>query len=403
MRMDINFSNSEIKRKILEDKYNSIIFKTKKDPEVYIVGGYIRDTLLGRKSLDRDYVAKGNFQRILKEIADRANRKIIRIGKKGLFRIVLENGQMFDFMPFNKDIENDLSLRDFTINSLAWSPESGIIDVKNGIKDLSKKCIRMTNKKNLIDDPVRIIRAYRLADELSFSIEPETRKSLKEFGGLLEYAKSERITLEFYRIINSKNSLKTLKLLFKDGILNQIISLSFNRIVENHKAIYKLNKIFNKLPLKYIFKIDSNFSQNLLYRGLLVLEILLSGMPDNRLNKSSKINKHLEKLERANNLYIKNQKKINKELLYEIFKLSGEASFDFLILNNLIRFLPDLEKYNMMRKKGVLTSEEIIKITKKNQGRDLGIIIDYIKKAQFTDKVRCKREAIEFLKGIDIK
>lgn len=402
MSKDVNFSNSEIKRKILADKYNSIIFRTKKDLEVYIVGGYIRDALLGRKSLDRDYVAKGNFQKILKEIADRTNRRIIRIGKKDLFRIVLENGHMLDFMQLNKDIKNDLSLRDFTINSIAWSPESGIIDLNKGIEDLSKKCIRMTSIKNLIDDPVRIIRAYRLADELSFSIEPITRKSLKEIGGLLNYAKSERITLEFYKIINSKNSLKTLKLLLKDRILDQIISLSFNRIEENHKAIYKLNKIFNKLPLKYTFKIDSNFSQNLLYRGLLVLEILLSGMPDNRLNKSSKINKHLEKLEKANNLYIKNQKKINKELLYEIFKLSGEASFDFLILNNLISFLPDLEKYNMIRKKGILASEEIIKITKKNKGRVLGQIIDYIKKAQFTGKVRSKREAIEYLRGIDI-
>ncbi len=159
---------SAINRKIKSDKYNSIILKSKKNLDIYIVGGYVRDILLGREGPDRDYAIRGDYSNFLKNIASRVNGKIFTIGKKNFHRIALKNGLMLDFMPVDNNIEHDLSVRDFTINSLAWSPERGIIDLHNGIDDLVKKTIRMVKIENLQNDPVRIVRAYRFADELSF-------------------------------------------------------------------------------------------------------------------------------------------------------------------------------------------------------------------------------------------
>ena len=225
----------------------------------------------------------------------------------------------------------------------------------------------------------------------------------REISCLIKDTKTERITLEFFRILNSKNTIKTLNLLLEDGILEQIISLSYNKIKEKLKEIYKINKIFNKLPLKYKFKLNSNFTQDLTYKGLIRLEMLLVGAPFNILNKSSRILQHLKKLESANDFSKKANQHINKEILNEIFRMSGEASFDILVINNLTRFICDFEKYNKIKKKSLLSANEIIKIKKINKDKVLGSVIELIRKKQFIGRIRGKREAKEYLMKLDIK
>jgi tRNA nucleotidyltransferase/poly(A) polymerase len=140
-----------------------VILKKRKNQEIYIVGGYLRDLLIGRKVVDRDYAVKGNIKSFVKGIASDLGGKVISPGKWNLYRIVLPAGIFLDFTVVNKSIEHDLSQRDFTINALAWSPERGIIDLVRGTDDLKRKTIKMIKEENIIEDPVRIIRAYRLA------------------------------------------------------------------------------------------------------------------------------------------------------------------------------------------------------------------------------------------------
>jgi tRNA nucleotidyltransferase/poly(A) polymerase len=391
---------SEYNKKIIADKYNSIIFKSKKDLDIYLVGGYVRDFLLGRKSLDRDYAICGEFRNFIKKIASKTDGKIVRIGKMDLHRIVFKNGLTFDFMPVDKNIEHDVFTRDFSINSLAWSPERGFIDLHDGIKDLSKKIIRSLRIANLKSDPVRIIRAYRLADELSFRIETKTRNALKVLCRLIKEAKSERITLEFFRILNSKNPQRILKMMLEDGILRQILLFLYNEIDSKFKVINSINKKLNKLPLRYKVKLNDVFSQNLTYRGLIRLEILIMNSPRNhRLNLSSRILKKVSALEKAERL-IHSRKPLKKEDLYDIFSIAGSASLDCLIIHNLTKYINEMERFFKIMKKGFLSAGEIEKISGLEEGKELGNTIKILKKAQFTNKIKTKKEAVKFLKRI---
>ncbi|MEW6108473.1 MAG: hypothetical protein AB1632_04785 [Nitrospirota bacterium] len=362
-----------------------------------MVGGYLRDVLLGRKSIDRDFAAKGNLQDILEKIAAKTDGRIICIGKRNFYRIVSAKGLMLDFSPVDKDIEHDLRERDFTVNSMAWSPGTGIIDLNNGMNDLSKKIIKMNRIDNLLKDPVRILRAYRLADEMSFKIDPKTRNALKTIRKRIREAKSERITLEFFRILNSNNNIITLRTLLKDGILEQIIPLSHGKLEDKLKVIYNFNKIFDKLPLRYKVKLGKEFSQGLSYKGLLTLEILMLGSPYcDHLTMSSRINEHISLL--RNIRKFTGKEKRAREELYRIFKTAGRALLDYILINNMLKYINEYERYVRIMKKCILPTKEIMQITGLKEGKALGTVIEELKRAEFICKIKHKGEAIDFIK-----
>lgn len=394
----MEFDAKELDGKILSDKYNALIFGKKRGREIYIVGGYIRDILLRRTSADRDYVVEGPLKDLIKEVASESKGKIITIGEKDFYRIILNNGVTLDFSPIKNNIESDISERDFTINSLAWSPERGIIDLSKGLDDISNKLIKMIKMENLRNDPVRILRAYRLAGELSFRIDGKTRNALKLLSFLIREVKSERITLEFFKILNSKSRITTLEWLLEDGILECIIFLSHRELEHRVKVISEIYPILHKLPLRYQIGLENIFSQDLSGKGLLGLEILMEGSPENLLNISSKVMKNLIRLGKASK-YIAGRGKIAKEMLFYIFDTAGESSPDFLIINNSIGFLCDFERFSGIMKEGLLSTDEIIEIIKISKGRSLGRYIRMLKKAQFENKIRDNEGARTYLKN----
>ncbi len=392
----MQLGGTQLKRKILSDKYNRIVFTLGKGRDIYVVGGYIRDVLLNRRSLDRDYVVKGELARLLKSVTLETGGKLVHIGKKGFHRVVLRNGVTLDFSPLKKDIESDISERDFTVNSLAWSPERGIIDIYEGREDLSKKLIRMTDPKNLRDDPVRILRAFRLGEELSFRIDPLTRRVLRMTRRMIKQAKSERITLEFFKILNTPDPSRTLNMLLEDRVLGCLIFCNYNELKKRLKVVSKIHRICDGLPLRYRILLDKRFSQNISYRGLLRLEALLKGIPQNMFNLSSDIMKRIMRLHKADKFLHK--RKIKKEMLFDMFVLTEHAAIDFLITKNVIRFIGEYERYRKVMKRGLLKSMEILRTTDISRGPDIGHLIKMIKRAEFNHKVKTKKEAIEFIK-----
>src|SRR4030067_3654356 len=180
----------------LSDPYNYMVFNTLRDIEVYIVGGYVRDVILGKKAIDRDYIVKGDLKKIAAQIVAEADGKLIKIGNRNLYRVLLKNGISMDFTPIDVDIKEDLSGRDFTINAIAWSPRTGLIDLHGGVEDIKKGMITAIKKENLINDPVRIIRAYRISGETSLVLNETQQQILKHIGHKIKQATNERITLE---------------------------------------------------------------------------------------------------------------------------------------------------------------------------------------------------------------
>ncbi|MBL1208338.1 CCA tRNA nucleotidyltransferase [Geminocystis sp. GBBB08] len=190
----------------------------------YLVGGAVRDVLLNRtkKYLDLDFVLPHSVIKIAKNIANLYHAGFVVLdSERNIARVVFPHATI-DFAQQEGDsIEKDLLRRDYTINAIAYNcQEKKLIDPLNGQKDLKQKIMRMILMKNLEDDPLRLLRGYRQACQLNFTIESETRKAIRELTPLLIKVAPERINSEFTYLLESENGTYWLKEAFKDGLLS---------------------------------------------------------------------------------------------------------------------------------------------------------------------------------------
>ncbi len=158
--------------------------------EAYLVGGFLRDALLGRDTNDIDLAINADALEIASSLAEHLKGTFVVLDSTNkVGRVVLasphdNHGQTtIDISTISGSVESDLARRDFTINALAvklrdvvsGSASTNLIDFNNGLEDLDHGIIRSIKEKNLSDDPVRLLRGVRLAFDLGFQIEPQTR------------------------------------------------------------------------------------------------------------------------------------------------------------------------------------------------------------------------------------
>jgi poly(A) polymerase len=176
---------------------------------VYIVGGSIRDLICNRTPFDCDVVVQGDPASFAKRLASKTSGRFVELGKHGqIMRRVVTKDLLFDIMPLNgATIEEDLLQRDFTINAMAVEVSSGsLIDQLGGRRDLASKKIRMVSVEVFRKDPVRLIRAYRLAAAFDFSIDADTHKVLAQDAHLISRSAGERVREEFFKILQCAGS-----------------------------------------------------------------------------------------------------------------------------------------------------------------------------------------------------
>ena len=182
----------------------------------YLVGGSIRDALIENPLQDIDISISSNPLDTGLKIASTLKGKLISLHSPSKsFRIIVNNptnNYNIDLTQTKGDIKSDLTKRDFTINSLAipLSIQNSkatpiIIDPFNGIKDIQKKIIRLVTPNAFDDDPLRMLRAQRLAAILDFSIDNKTKIDIRKKSPKLANAAPERIRDEFLTILASKN------------------------------------------------------------------------------------------------------------------------------------------------------------------------------------------------------
>lgn len=177
--------------------------------EVYLVGGAVRDALLGRPIHDLDFVLAGDAIQLARTVADRLGLPFyILDAERGIGRIVVgdEERMTLDFARFRgPDLTADLAGRDFTVNALALPASatdlSALIDPLGGRRDLEQRLLRATSEMAFQDDPVRVIRAVRLAVQLGFTIEPYTYALLRSAAGLVGQPAPERSRDELAHIL----------------------------------------------------------------------------------------------------------------------------------------------------------------------------------------------------------
>ncbi len=211
--------------------YLSIITRLKLK-EIYLVGGSIRDILLKMALRDIDVAVPSDSLKIAKEFADRIDGSFFVMSEEeGVARVVKKEGRktlQFDFAMFKgKDISEDLSNRDFTINAMAIKIEAGglglgeVLDPYNGRKDLKDKIIRIVKPNAFSDDPLRMLRALRFASDFDFKIEDKT--TIKNLAPSLKTVSSERVRDELFKIFKNTKSHYYISLLEEYGLLNVII------------------------------------------------------------------------------------------------------------------------------------------------------------------------------------
>ena len=192
----------------------------------YIVGGSIRDLLLGHPPADYDLAVLGRPEAFAAEIASVISGRIVKLGSPGetLYRIV-SPGMMVDISQAKGDcIETDLGQRDFTINAMAYDlSQDRVIDPFGGMADLSGKTIRMVSNRVFHNDPIRLLRAYRLAAVLDFGIDPETEQTVKRDASRIRETAPERIRYELIRLFGTPNAFSHVSRMMKNGLLFSII------------------------------------------------------------------------------------------------------------------------------------------------------------------------------------
>jgi len=193
---------------------------------IYIVGGAVRDRLLGRDAYDIDIAVQGNPLKLAERIANRMHCRIIPLGPRShpLFRLVTPSYTIDISALQGNNLETDLLQRDFTINALAY--ETGthhLIDVTRGVNDISKRQIRLVSQTGFQADPLRLLRAYRLASQLDFQIEDNTLRALHQEAALIRKPAVERIQAELRAILSRSQILDWLQRMADSKILFYIL------------------------------------------------------------------------------------------------------------------------------------------------------------------------------------
>ncbi|HEX6098626.1 MAG TPA: hypothetical protein VF432_20080 [Thermoanaerobaculia bacterium] len=186
-------------------------------PRCYVVGGAIRDLLLGREPLDAD-VACDDPLAAAKTVGDR----VIRLGgveHLRAYRVVLPV-HVYDFAELlDHDIGRDLARRDFTVNAMAVDLDTGaLLDPHGGQRDLERRVVRMVDASNFDDDPLRMLKAVRMAVRYDFELDPATLDAIRARAPRINDSARERITYELSLIFAANRFRRAVELLRATGL-----------------------------------------------------------------------------------------------------------------------------------------------------------------------------------------
>ena len=191
----------------------------------YLVGGSVRDLLMERKPEDYDIVVAGDPESYARRLAALHRTRPIPLGKaeKSIFHVQGRDAAYDISRLKGNAIETDLMQRDFTVNALACDIGTGdIIDVTHGRRDLLAGRVRMVSPAIFDQDPVRLLRGFRLAAQLGFSIEEKTAATIRKKKHLIKSAAGERIRHEWLGILNQPSTKASLANMAATGMLTAL-------------------------------------------------------------------------------------------------------------------------------------------------------------------------------------
>ena len=267
----ISETDKEFVYKLVDQRFSNL--------EIFIVGGAIRDILLGINPSEIDFCIKGNIEEFKKYIDTQKDIKKIKVSEFETYKLLFKD-KIYDFsvtreesyipkgsLPkidkFNVSIEKDLFRRDFSINSIAINinkMNENVIDPFNGYEDLKNSLIKINHEESFLDDPTRIFRAIKFSKRLNFKIDANTEKNLKGSIFNLKKLSAERIKNEIEKISYEKNCKNILIELRNLGALKYFYDFDPSDIKFNVKDISNWDILIFEIVKKDIQQSDTFFS-----------------------------------------------------------------------------------------------------------------------------------------------
>jgi len=252
MEINLIMNYENIENKIIQSfkKYNWEFLLKELPLESILVGGYIRDLLLGNRNklLDIDIVVPDNALDICKKISEKFNCRFVVLDEtRNVGRIIFKDFVIDIASRVGETIFEDLESRDFTINSIGFHlNQRKIIDPQNGLIDLNLMKLNCPNKNNLIEDPLRILRFFRFYSEYNFEFDVSLINFINQNKKLLREVASERIIYELRKIFKSKRSFQALLL------ISEIKLFDWLQTYENLSSEYISNLNFQNFTVKEV-------------------------------------------------------------------------------------------------------------------------------------------------------
>lgn len=220
----------KIIQKIEEDKVINLVKNNARDAELYLVGGLLRDFYLNKESFDKDIIVnKIDAKELAQKLAMKLDATFVALDEENkIYRLVLKDKINYIDIAnmMGKDIQEDLTRRDLTINSIAINLKTlEIIDVTGGINDLKEKKLRHINEQNFIDDPLRLLRAFRFQAMLGFDLDEELIGIIKRHVSKINQSAVERINYELLKLFSGDYSTQALIDMDKIGLLKEILPI----------------------------------------------------------------------------------------------------------------------------------------------------------------------------------
>ncbi len=209
--------------------FDTLKSKLSKDASGFVVGGAVRDVFINRPIHDFDIAYKGAIKPYVKKVADSLGASFFVLNEQfQTSRIISIGPEQFsiDIVGMRgKSIEEDLGLRDFTINAMAFDLRNPgqLIDPFNGMKDLNEKRLRACSDSSFCDDPIRILRAIRQSIVFGMRIDNDTKQLMKDSINDIRNVTKERIRDEFMRMLDLPNPVIAINILDLFNILTIIL------------------------------------------------------------------------------------------------------------------------------------------------------------------------------------
>ncbi|NPA58670.1 MAG: CBS domain-containing protein [Aquificae bacterium] len=380
----------------------------------YLVGGIVRDMVLGKENLDIDLIVEGDAVELARAYARERKLPYHTFEEFMTAQITLETGEKIDLATARKEtythpgaypkvekatIREDLYRRDFTINTLAVELTEGrfgmLIDYFNGLKDIKDRMIRILHQLSFIEDPIRILRALRFAGRLGFRLGKPTERLLKLSvdENMLEFAPTGRINLELTYTFNEEKVLDILSLMDRYKVLHSLIP-EFFMDEKREEILSRLRDTIISFEMFLDVKVDrtSNYLMALLYH--LPFDLSYKFLEKYHFSKAVRffqeyyeVKDLLKKIPEKNSQLYKKIKFIRKDILVYVC-----ASSPVELAERIIKIL---------KKEG----EKHLIISGKDL-KELGIkpspiyrkIIDDVFKKYLDDEIKSKKEALNYVK-----